>query len=48
MQTEELIGQGVAMGHSQAYGIIHYLDYSLLDDYSFPVKQLYHKPIWDN
>jgi hypothetical protein len=38
MQTEELIGLGVAMGNLQAYGVIHYLDDSLLDDYSFPVK----------
>jgi hypothetical protein len=33
------------MGHPQAYGVIHYLDKSLLDDYSFPVKKLYHKTI---
>jgi hypothetical protein len=29
------------MGHPQAYGVIHYLDESLLDDYSFPVKKLH-------
>jgi hypothetical protein len=45
MQTQELIGPRVAMGHTQAYGVIHYLDYSLLDDYSFPVKKLHHKTI---
>jgi hypothetical protein len=33
------------MGHPQAYGVIHYLDDSLLDDYSFPVKKLHHKTI---
>jgi hypothetical protein len=26
------------MGHPQAYGVIHNLDDSFLDDYSFPVK----------
>jgi hypothetical protein len=31
------------MGHPQDYGVIHYLDDSLLDDYSFPVKKLYQK-----
>jgi hypothetical protein len=45
MQTEELIGSGVAMGNPQAYGVVHYLDDSLLDDYSFPVKKLHHKTI---
>jgi hypothetical protein len=45
MQTEELIGSGVAMGNPQAYGFIHYLDDSLLDDYSFHVKKLHHKTI---
>jgi hypothetical protein len=45
MQTEELIGLGVAMGHPQYYGVIHYLDDSLLDDYSFLVKKLHHKTI---
>jgi hypothetical protein len=33
------------MGLPQAYGIVHYLDDSLLDDYSFPVKKLHHKTI---
>jgi hypothetical protein len=33
------------MGNPQAYGVIHYLDDSLLDDYSFPVKKLHHKTI---
>jgi hypothetical protein len=33
------------MGYPQAYGVIHYLNYSLLDDYSFPVKKLHHKTI---
>jgi hypothetical protein len=45
MQTEELIGPGVAMGHTQDYGVIHYLDDSLLDYYSFPVRKLHHKTI---
>jgi hypothetical protein len=45
MQTEELIGPGGAMGHPQAYGVIHYLDDSLLDQYSIPVKKLHHKTI---
>jgi hypothetical protein len=34
------------MGHPQAYGVVHYLDDSLLDDYSFPVKKLHHKTIF--
>jgi hypothetical protein len=34
------------MGHTQAYGVSYYLDDSLLDDYSFPVKKLYHKTIF--
>jgi hypothetical protein len=38
MQTNELIGSGGCHGASQAYGVIHYLDDSLLYDYSFPVK----------
>jgi hypothetical protein len=38
MQTEELIGPGGAMGHLQAYGVIHCLDDSLIDEYSVPVK----------
>jgi hypothetical protein len=33
------------MGNPQAYSVIHYLDDSLLDDYSFPVKKLHHKTI---
>jgi hypothetical protein len=33
------------MGNLQDYGVIHYLDASLLDDYSFPVKKLHHKTI---
>jgi hypothetical protein len=33
------------MGNPQAYGVIHYLDDSLLDDYSFPIKKLHHKTI---
>jgi hypothetical protein len=45
MQTEELIGSGGSMGHPQAYGVIHYLDDSLLDQYSVPVKKLHHKTI---
>jgi hypothetical protein len=35
----------VAMGHPQAYCVIHYLDDSLLDDYFFAVKKLHHKTI---
>jgi hypothetical protein len=38
MQTEELIGPGGLHGYPQDYGFIHYLDDSLLDDYSFPAK----------
>jgi hypothetical protein len=45
MQTKELIGLGVSMGLPQTYGVVHYLDDSLLDDYSFPVKNLDHKTI---
>jgi hypothetical protein len=33
------------MGHPQPYGVFHYLDTSLLDDYSFHVKNLHHKTI---
>jgi hypothetical protein len=33
------------MGHTQAYGGIHYLDESFLDDYSFPMNFFHHKPI---
>jgi hypothetical protein len=33
------------MGHPQAYGVTHYLDDFLLDDYSFLVKKLQHKTI---
>jgi hypothetical protein len=33
------------MGHPQAYGVVHYLDDFLLNDYSFPVKTLYHKTV---
>jgi hypothetical protein len=32
MQTEELIGPEGCHGHPQAYGVIHYLNNSLLDD----------------
>jgi hypothetical protein len=45
MESKELIGTGVAMGHPQAYGVFHYLHDSLLDDYSFHVKKLQHKTI---
>jgi hypothetical protein len=44
MQTKKLIGP-VAMGYTQAYGVFHYLDNSLLDDYSFHVKKLHHRTI---
>jgi hypothetical protein len=33
------------MGNPQAYGVVHYLDDFLLNDYSFPVKKLYHKTV---
>jgi hypothetical protein len=33
------------MGHPQAYGVLHYLGYSLLHVYSFRVKKLQHKTI---
>jgi hypothetical protein len=33
------------MGHPHAYGVVHYLDDSLLDDYAFPVKKLHHGTI---
>jgi hypothetical protein len=45
MQTEELIGTGGFQGQPQYYGVIHFLDYSFLDDYSFPMKKLHHKII---
>jgi hypothetical protein len=45
MQTEELIGPEGAMGRPRDYGVIHYLDDSLLDQYSIPVKILHHKTI---
>jgi hypothetical protein len=45
MQIKELIGPGVAMGKPQSYDVFHYLDDSLLDDYSFHVKKLHHKTI---
>jgi hypothetical protein len=32
MQTEELIGPGSCMGHPQAYGVIHCLDESSIDE----------------
>jgi hypothetical protein len=34
------------MGNPQAYGVFHYLDDSLLDDYSIHVKKLHHKTIF--
>jgi hypothetical protein len=37
MQTKDLIDPVGAMGHPQAYGVVHYLDDSLIDDYSVPV-----------
>jgi hypothetical protein len=46
MQTKELIGPGGTMGNSQDYGVVHYLDDYLLDDYSFPLKKLHHKTIF--
>jgi hypothetical protein len=45
MKTNGLIGPGVAKGHPRAYGVVHYLDDSLLDEYSFHVKKIHHKTI---
>jgi hypothetical protein len=45
MQTKELIGPVGCHGNPQDYGVIHYLDDSLLNDYSFPMKKLHHKTI---
>jgi hypothetical protein len=45
MQTEELICPGGCHENNKAYGVFHYLDDSLLDDYSFPMKKLHHKNI---
>ncbi len=33
------------MGHPQAYGVDHYLNGSLFDSPSFPVKKLHHKTL---
>jgi hypothetical protein len=33
------------MGHPQAYGVDHYLNDSLFDSPSFPVKKLHHKTL---
>jgi hypothetical protein len=33
------------MRNTQAYGIVHYLDDSFVDDYSFPVKKFHQKTI---
>jgi hypothetical protein len=44
MQTKELIGPGGCHRASQYYGVVHYLDESLIDD-SFPVKKLHQKTI---
>jgi hypothetical protein len=38
MQTKKLICPGGAMGQPQVYGVVYYLDDSLLDNYSFSVK----------
>jgi hypothetical protein len=46
MQTEELIGPGGTMGHPQAYDVIHYLDDSLIDEYSISMKKLHHTTIF--
>jgi hypothetical protein len=35
MQNEKLIGPGGAMGHTQAYGVIHYLYDSFIMNISF-------------
>jgi hypothetical protein len=45
MQTKKFIAPGGAMRIPQYYGVVHYLDESLLDDYSFPVKKFHHKTI---
>jgi hypothetical protein len=34
-----------SMGNTQDYGILHFLDYSLFDDTSFPVKKLHHRTL---
>jgi hypothetical protein len=39
MQTKELIGPRGAMGHPQAYGVVHYLYDSFLDDYLLPYEK---------
>jgi hypothetical protein len=41
-----LIGTEGAMGNPKDYGALHYLDDSLLDQYSVPVKKLHHKTIF--
>jgi hypothetical protein len=33
------------MGHPQAYGVVYYLDDSLFDNSSFPMKKLHHIPL---
>jgi hypothetical protein len=33
------------MWHTQGYGVIHYLDESVIDQYSVIVKKLHHKTI---
>jgi hypothetical protein len=45
MQTESLICPVGFHGASQAYGVDHYLDDSLFDDPSFPVKKLHRKTL---
>jgi hypothetical protein len=45
MQTKELICLEGSIGHPQAYGIIHYLDDSFINQYSVHVKKLHHKTI---
>jgi alpha-D-ribose 1-methylphosphonate 5-triphosphate synthase subunit PhnI len=43
MQTEDLIGPGGCMGHPKDYSVIHFLDDSLIDEYSVPMKKLHNK-----
>jgi hypothetical protein len=45
MEIKELIGLGGSMVNPHDYGVVHYLDDSLLNNYCFHVKKLYHKTI---
>jgi hypothetical protein len=39
------MSSGVPWGHPEAYGVVHYLDDSLFDDPSFPLKKVHHKTL---